>query len=134
MPPLKEEQGHVPQNCNPDHRQRLPGRLQHVGSRPEASVSATGHWPVHSTYLTGMITNLVTTGAQGYIGQTARDAWADTKVSLLSGIWVAFVAEATLGTALVFRLGALGILGTALVLFALFLRESFAILRVTDTR
>jgi hypothetical protein len=40
---------------------------------------------------------------------------------------VAFVAGATLGAALVFRFGALGILGTALVLFALFLRESFAI-------
>jgi hypothetical protein len=84
--------------------------------------------------LTGMIPNLVTTGAQGYIGQTARYAWADTKVSLLSGIWVAFVAAAKLGAAMVSRFGALGILGTALVLFALFLREFFAILRVTETR
>ncbi|MEJ2671730.1 MAG: YoaK family protein [Deltaproteobacteria bacterium] len=45
---------------------------------------------VHSTYLTGMITNLVTTGAQRYLAKTARDGTADTKISLLSGIWIAF--------------------------------------------
>ncbi|MEJ2048048.1 MAG: YoaK family protein [Dehalococcoidia bacterium] len=89
---------------------------------------------VHSTYLTGMITNLVTTGTQRYLAKTAREAWADIKISLLSGIWLAFVAGATLGAALVFRFGAPGILGTALVLLTLLLRQSLVILRGKGTQ
>ena len=80
---------------------------------------------VHSTYLTGMITSLVTSGTQRYIFKTPGEARAAAKISLLSGIWLAFVAGATAGAALVFGLGALGILGSALVLLALLIYQSF---------
>lgn len=79
---------------------------------------------VHSTYLTGMITNLLTTGAQRYISPAARASGPDPKVSLLSGIWLAFIFGAALGATLVFRFGALGILGAALVLLAMLIRQS----------
>jgi uncharacterized membrane protein YoaK (UPF0700 family) len=78
---------------------------------------------VHSTYLTGMITNLVTTGAQRYLARTAREAWADARISLLSGIWAAFVAGAIVGAVLVLRLGPPGILGTVLVLLVLLIQQ-----------
>lgn len=79
---------------------------------------------VHSTYLTGMVTNLLTAGAQRYIVKAARASGPDPKVSLLSGIWFAFLLGAALGAALVFRFEALGIFGAALVLLALLIRQS----------
>jgi len=84
---------------------------------------------VRSTYLTGMITTLLTTAAQKYIFQAARVARPDPKISLLSGIWVAFVAGAALGATLVLRYNAPGILGAALVLLSLFCYQSAAMLR-----
>jgi uncharacterized membrane protein YoaK (UPF0700 family) len=81
---------------------------------------------VHSTYLTGMITSLLTAGTQRYLAKPAGAAWADIKTSLLSGIWIAFVVGATLGAALVLRFGALSILGTAVVLLALLLQQAVA--------
>ena len=86
---------------------------------------------VHSTYITGMITSLVTSGAQRYISKISPKTMADTKITLLSGIWLAFVAGATLGAVLVFRFGALGILGTTLMLFALLIHRSFTALQGT---
>jgi uncharacterized membrane protein YoaK (UPF0700 family) len=84
--------------------------------------------------LTGMITSLLTTGTQRYFAKTAGAAWADIKISLLSGIWLAFVAGATLGAALVLRFGALGILGTALVLLALLPQPAVTRLRSKGAR
>jgi uncharacterized membrane protein YoaK (UPF0700 family) len=89
---------------------------------------------VHSTYLSGMITSLLTSGTQRYFAKTAGAAWTDIKISLLSGIWLAFVAGATLGAALVLRFGALGILGTALVLLALLLQPAVTRLRSKGAR
>ena len=79
---------------------------------------------VHSTYITGMVTSLLTSGAQRYIAKAARASGLDPKVSLLSGIWFAFALGAALGAALVFRFAALGILGAALVLLALLIHQS----------
>lgn len=79
---------------------------------------------VHSTYITGMVTNLLTTGAKRYIAKAARESGPDPKVSLLCGIWSAFVLGAALGATLVFRFQALGILGAAVVLLALLIRQS----------
>ena len=74
--------------------------------------SQAGGISVHTTYLTGMITSLLKTEAQRHSAETtAHDRLAsEQKVSLLGGIWLAFVSGATVGAALVFRLGELGML------------------------
>jgi uncharacterized membrane protein YoaK (UPF0700 family) len=84
----------------------------------------TGGISVHTTYLTGMITDLVTTEAEQYNSRAIRrqQPASDPKVSLLCAIWSAFVLGAATGAAVVFRLKALGILGIALLLFALMIR------------
>ena len=79
---------------------------------------------VHTTYVTGMITNLLTTGAKRYIYPMARASGPDPTVGLLCGIWFAFVFGAALGATLVLRLEALGILGAALVLLALLIGQA----------
>src|SRR5882762_8767264 len=76
---------------------------------------------VHTTYLTGMITSLLKTKTERHSSQaTARDKLAsDQKVSLLGGIWLAFVLGATVGAAMVFWFGAPGVFGAALLLLAM---------------
>jgi len=74
---------------------------------------------VHTTYITGMLTNLLTTGAKRYMYQEARNSGPDPTVRLLFGMWCAFVIGAGLGASLVFRFRAFGILGPVLVLLSL---------------
>src|SRR5258708_4631437 len=83
--------------------------------------SQAGGISVHTTYLTGMITSLLKTEAQKHSSQTtAHDKLAaDQKVSLLGGIWLSFVLGATAGAAMVFRFGAPGMFGAALLLLAM---------------
>src|SRR5258706_8232013 len=83
--------------------------------------SKAGGISVHTTYLTGMITSLLKTEAQKHSSQTtAHDKLAaDQKVSLLGGIWLAFVLGATVGAAMVFWFGAPGVFGAALLLLAM---------------
>src|SRR5229473_4257954 len=83
--------------------------------------SQAGGISVHTTYLTGMITSLLKTKTETHSSQmTARDKLAsDQKVSLLGGIWLAFVLGATVGAALVFWFGASGVFGAALLLLAM---------------
>ena len=78
---------------------------------------------VHSTYLTGMVTNLLTTGTERYIYQ-GREPGADAKVSLLTGMWLAFVLGGLLGAALVYSFQATGILGIIVVLLFLMICQS----------
>ena len=78
---------------------------------------------VHSTYLTGMVTNLLTTGTKRYIYQ-GREPGVDAKVSLLTGMWLAFVLGALLGAALVYSFQATGILGIIVVLLFLMICQS----------
>ena len=78
-----------------------------------------GGTTVHSTYVTGMVTTLLATVVQRYISNEPPKEDADSKIGTLAGIWVAFVAGALLGAALVLGFGAPGILGAALVLLAL---------------
>jgi uncharacterized membrane protein YoaK (UPF0700 family) len=80
---------------------------------------------VHTTYLTGMITSLISTEAEQYaVEEVPQDVSAhDPKISLLCGIWIAFVLGAGTGAAMVFHLGAVGMLGAALLLIPLALRE-----------
>jgi uncharacterized membrane protein YoaK (UPF0700 family) len=80
---------------------------------------------VHTTYLTGMITSLISTEAEQYASEEVpHDVRAhDPKIELLCGIWIAFVLGAGTGAAMSFHFKRLGILGAALLLIPLALRE-----------
>jgi uncharacterized membrane protein YoaK (UPF0700 family) len=90
-----------------------------------------GGLSVHTTYLTGMITDLVRTEAEQYTSGAAlsRASAPDPKRSILCGIWLAFVLGAAIGAAMVFRLEALAIVGAALLLFATLIREAVTLPR-----
>jgi uncharacterized membrane protein YoaK (UPF0700 family) len=80
---------------------------------------------VHTTYLTGMITSLISTEAEQYASQVVPPPVSahDPKISLLCGIWIAFVLGAGTGAAMVLHFGAVGMLGAAVPLILLELRE-----------
>jgi uncharacterized membrane protein YoaK (UPF0700 family) len=80
---------------------------------------------VHTTYLTGMITSLISTEGEKYaFGVLAVSSRAhDPKIGLLCGIWIAFVVGAGTGAAMVLHFGAVGMVGAALLLIPLALRE-----------
>ena len=78
-----------------------------------------GGLTVHSTYVTGMVTNLMALGAKRYLTQAARETRTDPRASLLLSIWLAFVSGALLGAVLVLYFSFRGILGMAAVLLAL---------------
>jgi uncharacterized membrane protein YoaK (UPF0700 family) len=80
---------------------------------------------VHTTYLTGMITSIVSTEAEKYASEMSDQVVraSDPKIGLLSGVWIAFVLGAGTGAAMVLHFRALGMLGAALLLIPLVLRE-----------
>jgi uncharacterized membrane protein YoaK (UPF0700 family) len=82
---------------------------------------------VHTTYLTGMLTDLLTSAAERSNAPAAldREPEANLKASLHRGIWLAFVLGAGIGAAMVFRFEALGILGIALPLAAIMIASWF---------
>jgi uncharacterized membrane protein YoaK (UPF0700 family) len=81
---------------------------------------------VHTTYLTGMLTRLITKEADQYASRAVLQPAMprDPEISLLCGIWIAFVLGAGIGAAMAFHFKGLGMLGAALLLIALTLRES----------
>jgi uncharacterized membrane protein YoaK (UPF0700 family) len=83
---------------------------------------------VHTTYLTGMITSLISAEAEKYTSDTAPapGKTPDPQIALLCGIWIAFVVGAGTGAAMVLRFRALGMLGAALLLIALIPRDAKA--------
>lgn len=80
---------------------------------------------VHTTYLTGMITSLISTTTERHASEVTAPTLGSTdpKVGLLCGIWIAFVLGAGTGAAMVLHFKALGMLGAALLLIPLLLRE-----------
>jgi uncharacterized membrane protein YoaK (UPF0700 family) len=80
---------------------------------------------VHTTYLTGMITSLISTETEKYASEVVPPAVRapETKIGLLCGIWIAFVLGAGTGAAMVLHFRAFGMLGAALFLIPLILRE-----------
>jgi uncharacterized membrane protein YoaK (UPF0700 family) len=80
---------------------------------------------VHTTYLTGMITSLISTEAEQYASQVVPPPVSahDPKISLLCGIWIAFVLGAGTGAAMVMHFKTPGMLGAALLLILLVLHE-----------
>src|SRR5271157_4334382 len=80
---------------------------------------------VHTTYLTGMITSLISTEAEKYASGEAPPPMRapDPKMGLLCRIWIAFVLGAGTGAAMVLHFKALGMLGAVLLLIILILRD-----------
>jgi uncharacterized membrane protein YoaK (UPF0700 family) len=78
---------------------------------------------VHTTYLTGMITSLISTEAEKYTSGLPHTpvGGPDPKIDLLCGIWIAFVFGAGIGAAMVFHFKGFGILGAAVLLIILIL-------------
>jgi uncharacterized membrane protein YoaK (UPF0700 family) len=83
---------------------------------------------VHTTYLTGMITSLVSTETEKYAFEVLPPPViaTDPKIGLLCKIWFAFVSGALTGATLVLHFRALGMLGVALLLVTLILYNSTA--------
>jgi uncharacterized membrane protein YoaK (UPF0700 family) len=80
---------------------------------------------VHTTYLTGMITSVISTEAKKYASELVPQPLRapDPKTGLFFGIWIAFILGAGMGAAMVFHFKAFGMLGAALLLIPLALRE-----------
>jgi uncharacterized membrane protein YoaK (UPF0700 family) len=81
---------------------------------------------VHTTYLTGMITSVISTEAEKHAAAVVPPPARvpDPKINLLLGIWIAFVLGAGIGAAIVLQFRAFGMLGAALVLVLLILQNS----------
>jgi uncharacterized membrane protein YoaK (UPF0700 family) len=90
------------------------------------AVRHVGGISVHTTYVTGMITDLISAEAGKYVSEVVPPParTADPKTDLLCGIWIAFVLGAGIGATIVFHLKGLGILGAALLLTTLILHNS----------
>jgi len=76
---------------------------------------------VHTTYLTGMITSLISTEAEKYVSGSPSPVGTPPKIGLLCRIWIAFVLGAGIGAAMVFHFKRFGILGATVFLIALIL-------------
>jgi uncharacterized membrane protein YoaK (UPF0700 family) len=72
----------------------------------------TGGISVHTTYLTGMITSLMTAEAKRSQVMSTRDP----KLNLLYGIWLAFFVGAAVGATMAFQFKETGILGATFLL------------------
>jgi uncharacterized membrane protein YoaK (UPF0700 family) len=72
----------------------------------------TGGISVHTTYLTGMITSLMTAEAKEPQIMSTRDP----KLNLLYGIWLAFVVGGAIGAAMAVQFKKIGILGATFLL------------------
>ena len=91
----------------------------------------TGGISVHTNYLTGMITGLIASKVERFALQVApgRAIATDPKSGLLPGIWAVFVLGAVTGAAAVLNFKEPAILGAALILLAIIVRNSITVLR-----
>jgi uncharacterized membrane protein YoaK (UPF0700 family) len=95
---------------------------------------SAGGISVHTTFLTGMITRLISAEADKFtsevIPQPVRTS--DAEIGLLSGIWISFALGAATGAAIVLHFKALGMFGAALVLTILILRNAKQATRLSE--
>lgn len=91
----------------------------------------TGGISVHTNYLTGMITGLIAGKVEKFALQVAPGGaiGTDPKSRLLFGIWAVFVLGAVTGAAAVLNFKEPAILGAALILLAIIVRNSVKVLR-----
>jgi uncharacterized membrane protein YoaK (UPF0700 family) len=80
---------------------------------------------VHTTYLTGMITSVISTETEKYASEVIPPSVRvhDPKIGLLYELWIAFVLGAGTGAAMVLHFKAFGMLGAALLLILLVMHE-----------
>ena len=79
----------------------------------------TGGIGVHTTYVTGLITSLISK-------EVELSRPRDPKLNILYGIWLAFFLGGVAGAVMVLRFKAAGILGAAFLLFVVFIRTRMA--------
>ena len=91
----------------------------------------TGGISVHTNYPTGMLTGLIAGKVEKFAYRvTPGPAIAiDSKSGLLFGTWAVFVLGAVTGAAAVLNLREPAILGAALILLAIIVRNSVTVLR-----
>jgi uncharacterized membrane protein YoaK (UPF0700 family) len=89
----------------------------------------TGGISLHTTYLTGMITSLITAKAELPHPVTKLDP----KVNILSGIWLAFFLGAAIGAALALQFKEAGVLGATFLLIVILVRTLVAASREHST-
>jgi uncharacterized membrane protein YoaK (UPF0700 family) len=84
-----------------------------------------GGTSVHTTYLTGTITGLISRETERYVSEVPHPSAAAVypNMGLLGGIGIAFVLGAGTGAAMVLRFKALGMLGAAVLLCAFIASE-----------
>jgi uncharacterized membrane protein YoaK (UPF0700 family) len=75
----------------------------------------TGGIIVHTTYLTGMITSLMTAEAKRWQIMSTRGP----KLNLLYGIWLAFFVGSAVGAAMAFQFKGAGVLGVTFLLLVI---------------
>jgi uncharacterized membrane protein YoaK (UPF0700 family) len=75
----------------------------------------TGGISVHTTYLTGMITSLMTAEAKRWQIMSTRGP----KLNLLYGIWLAFFVGSAVGAAMAFQFKGAGVLGVTFLLLVI---------------
>ena len=83
---------------------------------------------VHTTYLTGMITSLISSTAEKYSSQLVPPTASahDPKIALIAQIWIAFILGAISGAAATLRFKQWGMFGIGLILLLVILGSQFA--------
>lgn len=81
---------------------------------------------VHTTYLTGMMTSLVSSEAEKYSSQLVRPTASahSPKIALIAQIWLAFILGAISGAAATFHFKQWGMFGVAVILLATIFLQS----------
>lgn len=81
---------------------------------------------VHTTYLTGMLTSLISSEAEKYPSDqfSPIPSVHQPKITLIAQIWIAFVLGASSGAAATFHFKQWGMLGIAVILLAAILLHS----------
>lgn len=89
------------------------------------ALRSLGGTTVHTTYVTGMVTNLISTAASKELAPSSPPTQVakDPTPPLLLGIWLAFLLGAGTGAAMISRFHGLGLLGVVGVLIILLLRS-----------
>ncbi len=96
--------------------------------RQNGAFRRIGGISVHTTYLTGTITNMIGMQMDRY-GSPAiplPTARHDEKVGGFCGVWIAFVLGAIAGAVMVLHFGEIGILGAALLLLMVIFGKSIS--------
>src|SRR5215469_6458154 len=83
---------------------------------------------VHTTYLTGMITSLISSTAEKCSSQQVPPPASahDPKIALIAQIWIAFILGAISGAAATLRFKQWGMFGIGLILLLVILGSQFA--------